>query len=113
VVRYELVIGGCLYIIAGLELAIEHRVFLHPHKRSGRICLAHRVAAAHLLLLPVILFNICWPVFLGIIKLLLYFLIDVPSLECLVYFIDCPGYFIGVYCPKAVWFIGFLFFLGI
>lgn len=91
VVGYKLIVGGRLYILPGFELAFQHMVYFHPHKSGIGIGLAYRVAPAHLLIAPIVLVDIPWPVRLGIIELLSYYFIDVLSLECPVNPIDCIG----------------------
>src|SRR5512139_3138106 len=83
-IDYKLVIGRYLYIVPGLELAVEHVIFLHAHKRSTRIGLAVTVTACQYLLLPGILFQLGRPVLFGIVQLLLYFTIHFLYIfECL------------------------------
>lgn len=40
----ELVFRGHLHIVARLQLAIFHVIFLHPHKRGVRVCFGIAVA---------------------------------------------------------------------
>src|SRR5690349_14707504 len=67
----ELIISTNLNIIAGLELTIAHVIFLHPHE--GGILIGFAVTAPVLpnnLFLLFILFQLVWPVLLGIIQFL-------------------------------------------